>query len=119
MSAGPPDEPACAAAGVRFGVGLSPFELYRSFDDAAKADLARKLADLEAAGVTPVLEQLPMADDGVTGTGTCYVLVTPDGSTALVADFQTSTVTPIRLATRTPGPAIAVAGSTIAFSCSS
>ncbi|MEJ1968117.1 MAG: beta-N-acetylglucosaminidase domain-containing protein [Rhizomicrobium sp.] len=30
--------------GVRFGVGLSPFELYRDFDDAAKADLARKLA---------------------------------------------------------------------------
>jgi hypothetical protein len=41
----------CAAADVRFGVGLSPFELYRSFDTAAKADLAHKLEDLDALGV--------------------------------------------------------------------
>ena len=32
------------ALGVRFGVGLSPFEIYRAFDDEAKAALARKLA---------------------------------------------------------------------------
>jgi hypothetical protein len=41
----------CARSGVRFGIGLSPFEIYRAFDDAAKADLARKLADLDAMGV--------------------------------------------------------------------
>jgi hypothetical protein len=42
----------CLGLGVRFGVGLSPFEIYRAFEAAAKADLARKLADLEAVGVT-------------------------------------------------------------------
>jgi len=42
----------CVLRGVRFGVGLSPFELYRAFDPAAKADLARKLAELDAIGVT-------------------------------------------------------------------
>lgn len=41
----------CGERGVRFGVGLSPFEIYRGFDEAAKADLARKLADLDAVGV--------------------------------------------------------------------
>jgi hyaluronoglucosaminidase len=41
----------CATLGVRFGVGLSPFEIYRGFDEAAKADLARKLAELDAVGV--------------------------------------------------------------------
>ena len=41
----------CRSLGVRFGVGLSPFELYRDFGDAAKADLARKLAWLDAIGV--------------------------------------------------------------------
>ena len=41
----------CADQGVAFGVGLSPFEIYRSFDAEAKADLARKLAELDAAGV--------------------------------------------------------------------
>ena len=42
----------CRGLSVRFGVGLSPFELYRAFDPAAKADLARKLAELDAIGVT-------------------------------------------------------------------
>jgi hyaluronoglucosaminidase len=41
----------CAEAGVRFGVGLSPFEIYRDFDSAAQADLARKLAFLDEIGV--------------------------------------------------------------------
>lgn len=40
----------CARHGVRFGVGLSPFEIYRSFDAEAKGALARKLADLDAIG---------------------------------------------------------------------
>jgi hyaluronoglucosaminidase len=42
----------CATSGVRLGVGLSPFEIYRGFDRAAKADLARKLGELAAAGIT-------------------------------------------------------------------
>lgn len=41
----------CRELGVRFGVGLSPFEIYRAFDAATKADLARKLAELDALGV--------------------------------------------------------------------
>lgn len=41
----------CRSLGVRFGVGLSPYELYRDFGAAAKADLARKLAELDAIGI--------------------------------------------------------------------
>jgi hyaluronoglucosaminidase len=40
----------CRAAGVRFGVGLSPFELHFDFTAEARADLAAKLAALDAAG---------------------------------------------------------------------
>ena len=32
----------CAELGVAFGVGLSPFEIYRDFDAAAQEALARK-----------------------------------------------------------------------------
>ena len=42
---------ACADRGVAFGVGLSPFEIYRAFDDEAKAALADKLAWLDDMGV--------------------------------------------------------------------
>lgn len=41
----------CARHGVRFGVGLSPFEIYRAFDPEARESLARKLADLDAIGI--------------------------------------------------------------------
>ncbi|MGA0604015.1 beta-N-acetylglucosaminidase domain-containing protein [Caulobacter sp. KR2-114] len=41
----------CAAHAVRFGVGLSPFEIYRDFGDEAKAALGRKLDELDALGV--------------------------------------------------------------------
>lgn len=41
----------CRELGVRFGVGLSPYEIYRSFDAPTKADLARKLAELDVLGV--------------------------------------------------------------------
>jgi hypothetical protein len=41
----------CRSAGVRFGVGLSPFEIYRDFGAEARAALARKLAALDAIGV--------------------------------------------------------------------
>jgi hypothetical protein len=39
---------ACRAAGVRFGVGLSPFEAYRSFDEVTRTALRVKLAHLDA-----------------------------------------------------------------------
>ena len=41
----------CARKEVRFGVGLSPFEIYRNFDAQAQEDLARKLAHLDSLGV--------------------------------------------------------------------
>jgi hyaluronoglucosaminidase len=41
----------CRGLGLRFGVGLSPFELYLDFNDAAKESLARRLADFAALGV--------------------------------------------------------------------
>ncbi|MDO8378819.1 beta-N-acetylglucosaminidase domain-containing protein [Phenylobacterium sp.] len=41
----------CAEHGVRFGVGLSPFELYRDFDGAAQEALAGKLAMLDMIGI--------------------------------------------------------------------
>jgi hyaluronoglucosaminidase len=44
----------CRRQGVRFGVGLSPYELYLSFDDAARGALARKLAFLDEVGVDDV-----------------------------------------------------------------
>ena len=42
---------ACVDADVRFGVGLSPYELYRGFGDDEKAALGAKLRDLDALGV--------------------------------------------------------------------
>ncbi|MEI9990776.1 MAG: beta-N-acetylglucosaminidase domain-containing protein [Rhizomicrobium sp.] len=41
----------CHAMGVRFGVGLSPYELYRDFHAEAQADLARKLAEFDSWGI--------------------------------------------------------------------
>lgn len=41
----------CRAMSVRFGVGLSPFELYRDFHAEAQADLARKLAEFDDWGI--------------------------------------------------------------------
>jgi hypothetical protein len=41
----------CRARGVRFGLGLSPFEIYRDFDGAARAALAAKLAALDTIGI--------------------------------------------------------------------
>lgn len=42
---------ACRKIGVRFGVGLSPFEIYRAFDREARGKLARKLAWLDEIGL--------------------------------------------------------------------
>ena len=41
----------CRALRVRFGVGLSPFELYRDFSGAAKADFVAKVRALDALGL--------------------------------------------------------------------
>ncbi len=41
----------CREEGVRFGVGLSPFEIFNRFDDEARAALARKLALLDRMGI--------------------------------------------------------------------
>ncbi len=41
----------CRAHGVRFGVGLSPYELYRDFGASTKEALGRKLAFFDAIGV--------------------------------------------------------------------
>ncbi len=41
----------CRGAGVRFGVGLSPYELFLGFDAEAKAALAAKLAQLDSLGL--------------------------------------------------------------------
>jgi hyaluronoglucosaminidase len=41
----------CRALQVRFGIGLSPFELYRNFNAEAQAALADKLAQFDAWGV--------------------------------------------------------------------
>lgn len=41
----------CRNLGVRFGVGLSPYEIYRDFGAQAQAALAAKLQDLESLGL--------------------------------------------------------------------
>ena len=41
----------CRAAGVRLGVGLSPFEAWLGFDHAARAALATKIGALDDAGI--------------------------------------------------------------------
>ena len=42
---------ACRRAGVRFGVGLSPYEIFNHFDSSAHEALARKLALFDELGV--------------------------------------------------------------------
>jgi hyaluronoglucosaminidase len=44
----------CRGYGVRFGVGISPYEIYRAFDDAARTGLASKLGFLDDLGVEDV-----------------------------------------------------------------
>ncbi|HEX6308483.1 MAG TPA: beta-N-acetylglucosaminidase domain-containing protein [Longimicrobiales bacterium] len=41
----------CRGIDVRFGVGLSPYEIYQRFDDDARAALAAKLAFLDDVGI--------------------------------------------------------------------
>ena len=42
---------ACHARGVRFGVGLSPYEVYRDFNDDARAALRARIAALDTLGI--------------------------------------------------------------------
>jgi len=44
----------CHDVGVRFGIGLSPFEVYRNFDRSAKDALARKLAFYDEIGADDI-----------------------------------------------------------------
>ena len=41
----------CRRLGVRFGIGLSPFEVYRNFDRSSRAALARKLSFFADIGI--------------------------------------------------------------------
>lgn len=41
----------CRECGTRFGLGLSPYELYRNFDDEAQRALAAKLSQLDGIGL--------------------------------------------------------------------
>ena len=41
----------CRALGLRFGVGLSPYELYRDFSGAARADFIARVRSLDAIGL--------------------------------------------------------------------
>ncbi len=42
----------CRDQGVRFGIGLSPFEVFNNFDDSAKTALNNKLAAFDDLGIT-------------------------------------------------------------------
>ena len=44
----------CLKSGVRFGIGLTPYEVFNNFDDAARDALARKLAFFDEIGVEDV-----------------------------------------------------------------
>ncbi|HWK89057.1 MAG TPA: beta-N-acetylglucosaminidase domain-containing protein [Longimicrobium sp.] len=55
----------CREAGVRFGVGLSPYEIFHGFDDAARDALTRKLAfcdELGADDLALLFDDMPGGD---------------------------------------------------------
>jgi hyaluronoglucosaminidase len=56
---------ACRDAGVRFGVGISPYEVYLGFDAGAREALRRKLAFLDDLGV----EDVAILFDDMRGSG--------------------------------------------------
>lgn len=41
----------CRETGVRFGIGLSPYDLFNNFDEAARQDLTARLALLDSLGI--------------------------------------------------------------------
>ena len=54
-------------------------------------DLGERYAsDLEENGIRAVLELLPAMDGGSTGTGTCYVIVTPDSQRTMATTLGVS-----------------------------
>lgn len=53
----------CRALGLRFGVGLSPYDLYRDFSGAAQADFVAKVRALDAIG----LDELAILFDDTRG----------------------------------------------------
>ena len=53
----------CRSLGVRFGIGLSPYELYRDFSGAAKADFLAKIRALDDIG----LDELAILFDDTRG----------------------------------------------------
>ena len=55
----------CKTAGVRFGVGLSPFELFNNFDESGRQALALKLAFFDQLG----LDELAILFDDMRGAG--------------------------------------------------
>ena len=55
----------CKREGVRFGVGLSPFEVFNQFDDTAREALARKLKALDRIGI----QELAILFDDMTSDG--------------------------------------------------
>jgi len=57
----------------------------------AEDDLGERYeSDLESSGVRAVLERLPLADGGTTGTGACYVIVTPDSERTMATTLGVS-----------------------------
>src|SRR3546814_14692032 len=53
----------CRAHGMRFGVGLSPYEIYRDFNADVREALTRKLAFLDEIGI----DDLAILFDGMSG----------------------------------------------------
>jgi hyaluronoglucosaminidase len=83
---------ACRVAGVRFGVGLSPYEAYADFNEKAQSALARKLSFLDEVGVVDLAilfddmrgdspdlakRQIEMVDWAVERTRASRVIVCP------------------------------------------
>ncbi|WP_214429658.1 hypothetical protein, partial [Escherichia coli] len=55
----------CRSLGLRFGVGLSPYELYREFSGPAKAAFVAKVRSLDAIGI----DDLAILFDDTRGDG--------------------------------------------------
>ena len=78
----------CRTNGVRFGVGLSPFEIYRDFNAETQGALKRKLAHLDSIGI----EDLALLFDDMRGD-----LPGLADSQARIIDFVASTTGADRL----------------------
>ena len=63
----------CRETGVRFGIGLTPYEVFNSFDDAARNALARKLAFFDETGVEDLAILFDDMRGDVPGLAECQV----------------------------------------------